>query len=291
VGARHVPSLEVEKGKQKINEGQRYIVLMRREVHKKSKAVLLRLCVYTGGESPGFAPKDMDAPEGQVSYQRVHDTAGRSLEPSMEFSVLLFGQVVLIQNRAGARAADSIHKVIHFFGQKLFGKQFVCPRFVSVLPTHLMDQIKDAGGITSVSFGVAETIEEDGAVQPLHKIMDEYRDRLGGSRSKVQIGAGGGETLDMEESIRLFEHAEDEGLENVMLRLKNGQAIKERQMSLKKSVQVRLRNGVPDCEAVDRELLNYLHELTQINANGQQYVTGMGAIGEKLRIITIKTDR
>lgn len=288
VGMRHVPALDSATKKPK--NGQRYVVLLKRAKHKKTGAVTLRFCVYTGGESSGFAPKDMDAADADVSYQQVTDESGEVLAPGMEFSVLLLGRVALIQNRAGAGAARAVQKAVHWFGRAVCGKSFVMPKFVSVSPKSIAKQISDSGGVVAVSFGVAQVEQQTGTtmhLQDIHKIED----RLGGDRTRITVKSSGDDTLDAEESLKLYEDHEDEGLSNVTLHLKNSETITGAQIAIGKQIKVALTNGVPDCGEVDGALLQFLEELMLIDNDGEQSVNSKGVIGDKLRVVTVKASK
>lgn len=283
VGERHVPALENGKPK----TGQRYIVPLRRQVHAKSGAVTLRICVYTGGESPGFAPRDLDAAEASISYQQVVDEDGEVLAPGAEFSVLMLGRVLLIQNRQGVGAAKAVQRIVHWFGRQICGKSFVMPQFMSVAPKSVAKQIEEAGGVVAVSFGIAEMTQDSGghvALQDIHK----FEERLGGDKTRIRISAAGDETLDSEASLHMLEDHDEEGLSNVRLHLKNSETITGDQMVLSKPAHVPLANGVPDCDSVDKELLAYLQELMRVDSGGEQSVNADGLIGSKLKIVKVK---
>jgi hypothetical protein len=212
------------------------------------------------------------------------------LAPGLEFSVLLLGRVALIQNRAGAGAAKAVQRVVHRFGREVCGKSFVVPDFVSVAPKSIAKQIKDAGGVVAVSFGIAEADPQSGTTLSLQDIH-QIEDRLGGDRTRITVRASGDETLDADASLELYEDHEDEGLDNVTLHLKNSQTITGRQMALGKPVKVEIANGVPDCDDVDKALRQYLKELMSVDTDGEQSVNGDGLIGAKLKIVQIKAKK
>lgn len=282
VGSRHVPAL-----KNGVPEtGQRYIVPLKRKVHGGSGAVLLRMCVYTAGETPAFAPSDLGATEASVDYKEVVNEDGKQLAPSIEFSVLMLGKVVLIQNRAGAGAAKAVQKAVYWFGRQIFGPKFVMPDFLQVAPKSFAKEIENGGGIAAVTFGIAQSDPKSGTALPLDQLY-AIEDRLGGDRTQIRVSASGDGVLDAQESISLLEDPDDEGMSNVRLHLKNGGTITGEQMAMSKPVDVSLVHGVPDCDEVDNQLLDYLKELQGVDSDGEQSVTGTGQIGARLKIITV----
>lgn len=300
VGQRHVPQLRAPlQDDGAANDAQpvplpengiRYVVPIRRFVHRGSGAVVLRLCAYTQGEVSAFAPQALQAAEADINYTQVTDDEGRQLPPGIEFSVLLFGRVALIQNRAGASAARAVQNLIRAFGRAVCGSRFIMPRFMPVSPTDLKDQIQAGGGIAAVSFGVAEVDREPGAGVHLGDVH-AMEERLHGSSTRVRISADSNETLDEEESLKLLDDPEDEGIENVRLHLRFGDTLSGKRIALGKNVNVRLENGVPCCEEVDRELLNYLNELMRTDAAGNQRVSREGRIGGKLAVLDVPVKR
>lgn len=271
-------------------DGTRYIVPLRRSVHQKSGAVILRMCVYTQGEVSAFAPQELEAAEAEINYTRVTDGKGHSLPPGIEFSVLLLGRVALIQNRAGAGAARAVQRLVHFFGRQICGPKFVTPRFMAVSPRDLRDQIDSSGGIAAVSFGLLEVEEEPG--EGIHLAdVHEIEERVGGSRTRVRISAESDQSLDEDESIKLLEDPEEDGLEDVRLHLRDGGTLTGQKVALGKTISVSLENGVPSCKDVDKELLRYLNELMRVDKSGDQKVTADGRIGGKLAIMQIAAKR
>lgn len=292
IGERHIPALTAQKEGEgrRPEDGKRYIVPLRRQVHPRSRAVILRMCVYTGGEVAGFAPRELEAAEAEVNYTHVQDENGQTLAPGIEFSVLLFGRLALIQNRAGAGAAAAVQRMVHAFGRAVHGATFVQPSFLAVSPTDIKDEIEKAGGIVAVSFGVLETDPEPGAAVPLSGVR-QIEHRLGGERTRVRVNAASNETLDSDEAMRMLEEPAEDGLENVHLHLDNGETLSAGRAILGKSVTVELANGVPSCDNVDRELRSYLHELMLIDGQQHQAVNVDGWIGDKLQLVHIERKR
>lgn len=283
VGKRHVPSLGDESPK----DGRQYAVPLQMRVHDGTGAVTLRVCVYTGGESAGFAPKELDAAEAAVTYQKVKDGDGDTLAPGVEFSVLLLGRVVIVQNRAGAQALNSVKRIVNAFGKHVCGKGFVTPDYLSVRAKSIASRISDAKGVRGISFGMAELIPESGVatnLQRVHKLEEE----VGAAETRVLLNAEKGETLDTSSSIELMDNSEDEGLTDVRLHLNDGTYITADQMTLGKAVDVTLKNGVPCCDDVDRELIIYLKELMTVDAVGEQSINASGRVGAKVRVIMTK---
>ncbi|KAB2901262.1 MAG: hypothetical protein F9K31_02435 [Dokdonella sp.] len=285
LGARHVPGLRDGR----VETGRRYAVLLRQRQHPGTGARLLRVCVYTEGESQAFAPTDLNAQEGAVAYESVVDEAGRILAPGIEFSALILGRVLLVQNRAGAGAAATMQRLIHAAGRCVEGSRFVRPTFVQVTPRDVAEQIARAGGVAAVSFAPLEVQDDAGARANLQDIVALER-RLGGS-GRVKISAGGDDILDEEESLKLFDDPTGEGLENVRLHLKNNETISGERMAMSHHVRIELRNGVPDCDRVDAALLDYLHALMAVDHAGHQAISSEGIIGESLRVMELRTHR
>lgn len=300
VGDRHVPRLvaptqaeDQANGAPQIpmpRDGVRYVVPIRRAIHRRSGAVILRICTYTQGEVSAFAPQALQEEEADINYTQVKDEQGRLLPPGIEFSVLLLGRVALIQNRAAAGAAKAVQCLIRQFGRAVCGNAFVMPKFLPVSPSDIKDQINAGGGIEAVSFGLAEVVREPGEGVHLGDVHS-IEDRVGGSRTRVRISAESDETLDEEESLKLMEEPDADGIENVRLHLKDGVTLKGDRIALGKTISVGLANGVPSCEDVDRELLGYLNELMRPDSKNDQQVTREGRIGGKLAVLEIQAKR
>lgn len=287
VGHRHVPALKREEdadGRQvwAVEKGRRYVVAMSKTQHK-SGAMLVRFCTFVGGEVPAFAPKQLDLREAELKHTEVKDEQQQNQEPAIGFSALFLGRVVLIQNRQGASAADAVKTFIYRAGQSLFERAFKTPEFVSVAPVNLAKVIEDAGGVSAVSFGLFESQSLDGEGSTLEEIVNLER-RLGATKARIRLSAGGKAVLDNVESLRLFEDAEEEGLSGVHLHLVNGDTLTGHQLKMSKPVEVALRFGVPDPASVERELLGYLRELMTIK-DEKQAVTPEGQIGPLLKLV------
>jgi hypothetical protein len=284
IGKRHVPALNDRPPV----AGTRYVVPLRMQTHEKSGAVIVRMCVYTCGESAGFAPKQMDAPEADISYQQVVDDEGDTLAPGIEFSALMLGRVVLVQNRAGAQALQAVKQVVRDFGKRVQTRGFSMPEFVAIAAKDQLLRIQDAQGIEYVSFGVAKVKPSSGATTSLLALHD-YEDKLGGQRTRVAVYAGKDETLDADAGLGLLNDADSEGLEAVKLHLRDGSSISAGEITLDKTVHVGRVNGVPNCDDVDKELLAFLRDLMTVDAGGQQAINADGLIGDKVRMLAVES--
>lgn len=283
VGSRHVPRLDGEKP----SVGTRYIVPIKYAKHEGTGAVLIRFCIYTGGEQSGFAPSDLTAGEASVSYSQVTDEQGNILSPGAEFSALMFGRVLLIQNRQGIGAEKMVRRALLTYGKQTCSKSLLLPEFVAVATKDAMQAIENAGGVTSLSFGMADQTPVAGVVCPLNE-LGALRDRVSGDSIRTTIRAAPDSTLDAVEALKLLEEPEEDGLERVVLRLGNSETLTADKIAVSKVVSVSMRNGVPNCDEVDRELLGFLMELMRIDASGHQCVTHDGRIGSSLQLVELK---
>lgn len=284
VRERHAPAVEQGESPKK---GTRYVVALNKVDHREG--TLVRFCVYTAGESHGLAPTDLDASEAKVTYTELTDDSGKVTPPSLEFSVLFFGRVVLIQSRSGGSCGLNVKKFLYVLGKNVLGAKYVQPEFWHVAPTDVVKRIRDAGGVKAITVGVAERHLLSGSSFSLPEIR-QIKNDLNATRASVSFYASQGRTLSEEAYLDLIEIEDQEGLGSVSLKLANDEVLSGGQIIMSKPVRVPLLHGVPDCDAVDKELRSYLIELLRPTEDGLEVVNRDGRIGSSLRLISKGVD-
>lgn len=226
------------------------------------KGTLFTICSYTKGLAPEAVAPDMESTKLTLQPINLQTPEGKKTELAFSYRCLAFGQIILIESVQGAGGITLLCKLLTFLLKKYSDGPYSSVELYDIASTELRDLIQQKGGVKKITASLVHDIEKD--YSNYASQLSEIRNNVKGTNKFICTWeAEETKVLDEEATISLFDEAESEFLDSIMIKFKDNSTITGlHKYKEKRHVQIQLTpEGKVATSEIETELKRYLKEL------------------------------